>query len=646
MSSFRKSRLTIWQRVSLVAATAILPLMAVILFVIGTSINKDIAFGAHEKMGSVYLEPLDALLDLLPRYQKLAAYAASGDSASSTALPELSQQIGLRFGEVGGLTDRYRDNLLLSDKELEARKRDGAKPASLSAAWSEIAKLPPEKLADGVKIAELVSGVHTLLTHVGDTSNLILDPDLDSYYMMDMVLCALPQTQDRLGRMAQTVREWTASGEIGGKKIDMAVLAALLREADIDRVAADASTALNEDANFYGSSATLQARLPAALKAYETVNRALVAQLDEIVAGKAAPDGKALEASILKSLDEAKKLWLCGNEELASLLSTRIAALKHNRLISFAGVALAVALVVVVIWLIVRGLNRLLAGVIAELSANCQDIATAAEQISSANERLSRDTNTQAASLDETSATLSEIQSMTERNTENALKANELSSNARNAAEHGSSGMKEMSSAMSDIRTSSSEIAQIIKTIDEIAFQTNILALNAAVEAARAGEAGLGFAVVSEEVRSLAQRSAEAAKDTTGKIERALGKTRQGVELTEKVAKTLDEILSKSRQQDELAKEVALASKEQNEGIAQIGKAVNEMSTVMQHNAISTESSVTIAYSLNEQARNLRKSIQDLRSLVGAQAKLAGTGEQGAGGTVQGGAVAPLRGSQ
>jgi methyl-accepting chemotaxis protein len=173
-----------------------------------------------------------------------------------------------------------------------------------------------------------------------------------------------------------------------------------------------------------------------------------------------------------------------------------------------------------------------------------------------------------------------------------------------------------MSSAMQSIKASSDDIAKIIKTIDEIAFQTNILALNAAVEAARAGEAGMGFAVVADEVRNLAQRSAQAAKETAAKIEGAISNTAQGVQISSQVAEVLNEIVSKVRQVDELIAEVSGASREQTQGITQINVAVGQMDKITQSNAASAEESAAAAQELNAQAFAMKKSVSELLLLV------------------------------
>ena len=205
---------------------------------------------------------------------------------------------------------------------------------------------------------------------------------------------------------------------------------------------------------------------------------------------------------------------------------------------------------------------------------------------------------------------------MTKRNAESATQANELARTARTAADTGARDMQAMSAAMAEIKTSSDDIAKIIKTIDEIAFQTNILALNAAVEAARAGNAGAGFAVVADEVRALAHRSAVASKETAGNIESAITKTAQGVQISNHVTGGLAEIVEKVRQVDGLISEVATASREQNQGVHQINTAIGHMDKVVQMNAASAEESAAAAEELHAQAHALNEIISRLRGLV------------------------------
>jgi methyl-accepting chemotaxis protein len=261
-------------------------------------------------------------------------------------------------------------------------------------------------------------------------------------------------------------------------------------------------------------------------------------------------------------------------------------------------------------------INRPLANAVVRIDGASSETTNAASQISATSQSLAEGSSEQAASIEETSASLEELASMTKRNAESSQKANDLAKQARVAADKGVGDMQAMNTAMEAIKTSSDDIAKIIKTIDEIAFQTNILALNAAVEAARAGEAGMGFAVVAEEVRNLAQRSAQAAKETAAKIEGAISRTAQGVEISGKVAQTLNEIVTKARQVDELAAEVAGASGEQTQGITQINVAVGQMDKVTQSNAASAEESAAAAEELTAQAYAMKDSVRELLALI------------------------------
>ena len=280
------------------------------------------------------------------------------------------------------------------------------------------------------------------------------------------------------------------------------------------------------------------------------------------------------------------------------------------------GAAVAVVLGLGVAYYIVRGTKNVLGGIAEELHETSAQVAAAAGQVSSASQSLAQGSSEQAASLEESSASLEEMSSMTKRNAEGARQAKELSALTRGAADKGVSHMQEMRVAMDAIKESSDGIAKIIKTIDEIAFQTNILALNAAVEAARAGESGMGFAVVADEVRNLAQRSAQCAKETAVKIEDAIVKSSHGVEISGVVAAALGEILDKALRMDALVAEIASASSEQGEGISQVNLAVSEMDKVTQSNASSAEESAAAAEELNAQAVSMQQSVDSMRRLV------------------------------
>ena len=266
---------------------------------------------------------------------------------------------------------------------------------------------------------------------------------------------------------------------------------------------------------------------------------------------------------------------------------------------------------------VLAALKSQLGGLLAEISQGAEQVASAASQISTASQSLAQGTAQQASSLEETSASTEEINSMARRNTENSQAAAALvkSSDARFVDANHSLG--EMVQAMGEINASSDKISKIIKVIDDIAFQTNILALNAAVEAARAGEAGMGFAVVADEVRNLAQRCAQAARDTAVLIEESIIKSNGGQEKVQQVAKAISSITEQSAKVRTLVDEVNLGSQEQTRGIAQIGKAMVQMESVTQKATASAEQSASSADALTAQSATLNDIVRRLSGAVG-----------------------------
>ncbi|MBN2843027.1 MAG: hypothetical protein JXM68_08050, partial [Sedimentisphaerales bacterium] len=229
-------------------------------------------------------------------------------------------------------------------------------------------------------------------------------------------------------------------------------------------------------------------------------------------------------------------------------------------------------------------------------------------QVAQASQQLAQGATEQAAGLEETSSSLEELAAQTKQNADNAQQANQLSSETTRAALSGSDAMQRMNTAILEIQKSSEETSKIIKTIDEIAFQTNLLALNAAVEAARAGEAGKGFAVVAEEVRNLAMRSADAAKNTSVMIEESVKNSNNGVQITNEVASSLNEITASVQKVNDLVAEINSACQEQAQGIDQINISMNQMDKVTQANAANAEESASAA----SQVMHIVKELQDI----------------------------------
>ena len=621
MGKIRQMKL--WHYIVLAAVVGVLPMTGILMFVIGTSVNKDIAFGTQEIRGDAFQRPLEQLLDLFPRYQAAARKALAGDESAKAGMADLQRQIDSQLQTLAvNYSGALGRALKFNDAELASRKRDNARLSVVQAGWQSLKSAPLTVAAGDDATGSLVASTRAMIAHAGDLSNLILDSDLDSYYLMDATLCALPQTQQRLSDTILQVGGWLRAGTIATNKSQIAVMAAMLQQDDQDRIAGDAQTSLSEDKNFHGVSESLQKNLPAAIEKYTAANQAFLGLLNRIVAGENVSAAE-LEAAGWNARGESFQLWKTGADELDELLNTRVSAFCHSRLLSFSGIGATFALVVAVVWFIVRRLNFTLHAIAGSLDSGSEQVASAAHQVSSASQSLAEGASEQAASLEETSASLEEMSSMVKRNAANAQKANDIAKQARTAADKGVGDMQAMSTAMEAIKVSSDDIAKIIKTIDEIAFQTNILALNAAVEAARAGEAGMGFAVVADEVRNLAQRSAQAAKETAAKIEGAIAKTGQGVEISSKVAQRLNEIVTKARQVDELVADVSSASREQSQGISQVNVAVGQMDKAVQSNAASAEQSAAAAQELNAQARTMKHSVAELLQLVGGSTSVA-----------------------
>ncbi len=264
-----------------------------------------------------------------------------------------------------------------------------------------------------------------------------------------------------------------------------------------------------------------------------------------------------------------------------------------------------------------RSINKALRRIASSLGNGAEQTASASGQVAQSSQSMAEGASEQASSLEETSASLEEMTSMTKQNAENANQAKTLAGTATASADKGAEAMAKMSAAIDDIKKSADATAKIIKTIDEIAFQTNLLALNAAVEAARAGDAGKGFAVVAEEVRNLAQRSAEAAKNTAAMIEGSVKNSENGVQISKEVADALKEIAEAAKKVNALVAEIAAASKEQAQGIEQINTAVAQMDQVTQSNAANSEEAASASEELSAQAEEMNRMVQDLVAMVG-----------------------------
>jgi methyl-accepting chemotaxis protein/methyl-accepting chemotaxis protein-1 (serine sensor receptor) len=270
-----------------------------------------------------------------------------------------------------------------------------------------------------------------------------------------------------------------------------------------------------------------------------------------------------------------------------------------------------------VLWIVTRA-NGSLTALAVRLAESAELVAGAASQVSSASQSVAQGATEQAASLEETSASTEEIASIGRKNADHAVQVAGLMQQSETGAGEVNQTLDRMVEKMKEIDSSSNKIARIIKVIDEIAFQTNILALNAAVEAARAGESGLGFAVVADEVRNLAQRCAQAAKDTAALIEESIETSRDGNARLDRMAGAVRAMTESSSEVKALVDRVSVGSQEQARGMEQIQRAVVQMEQVTQKNAAGAEESASAGTELTSHAETLRTLVEEMREMVGA----------------------------
>jgi methyl-accepting chemotaxis protein len=287
-----------------------------------------------------------------------------------------------------------------------------------------------------------------------------------------------------------------------------------------------------------------------------------------------------------------------------------------NTTIAIVGIV-ALILGAAIAFFIRRDVTAVLSRLIGELRENSGQITDASTQVSTSSQQLAELASEQAASLEETSASMEEMASMTKQNADNAQQAARLMYDTKMVVGKTGDQMEQMAGSMNRIKGQGEEVGKIVKTIDEIAFQTNLLALNAAVEAARAGEAGAGFAVVADEVRNLAQRAAEAAKNTSALIEETIKNIKEGHELVTHTKGAFQDVATSANKVAELVGEIAEASREQAQGISQINTAVTEMDKAVQNNAASAEESASAAEELSGQARSLKEMVAELADYTG-----------------------------
>jgi methyl-accepting chemotaxis protein len=428
--------------------------------------------------------------------------------------------------------------------------------------------------------------------------------------------------------MDRALAQLSSANAVAGQASGLQTLVHEALRSDPDALEATLKTLTDGTAKleaFVASCGAGCAEIGAALREVKQAQQAVVEKIlagdlglaNELVMSTLHPRGAALQAAIAAS-------YLRTEEGVTRSLAEQQRQDEVALLWQLGAVAVVLLVLSVLGWQLRGRITGQLGQIAGRLAEASEQVTASSVVVRGSSASLADGARRQSASLEETSASLEELSATTTRNAEDAVRAKAAAASARAAAETGGADIGELTEAMAAIKESSDGVARIVRTIDEIAFQTNILALNAAVEAARAGEAGMGFAVVATEVRSLAQRSAQAAQETTARLEDSVSKSQRGLAVTRRVSSTLGQIVEGARQVDALVAQITTASEEQRLGIGQASAAVSQVEAVTREAAASAEQSAEAAVALGEEGEALGESVADLLVLVRGSAQRAG----------------------
>jgi methyl-accepting chemotaxis protein len=575
--------------------------------------SDAIGFSAKERDGVVYLREA---LPLLPLAEQQRLETAAGKGGTSADAPRLQAALAERMKKLEAVETR-----LGSD-------------------------LGTAKAHAAVKSAAPVSGAQAdaiiaLITQATDGSNLTLDPDLDTYYLMDGALGALPAMMDSLGRITALATAAAASGKPAPadalKQLAMAEAVGDLMDerlrAGLDKV--------------YGVRPEQKQILKAdaAIQAMHAVHE---------LARKEGADAATIAARGREGLEALAGLQGRMLEELDTLLAARVGGLESSRNAVIAVVVISLVLGIYFFYsfflvtdgglrevqlhleamtagdlttsprpwgrdeaaglmLKLHDMQHSLRSIVSRVRGASESIVTASSEIAAASLDLSSRTEQTAANLEETASSMEEISATVRQSADNTRTAAEVAGANADTAERGGAVIGQVVSTMQAIHSSSAKISEIIGTIDGIAFQTNILALNASVEAARAGEQGRGFAVVAGEVRQLAQRSAQAAREIKSLITSSVEQVESGSRVVAGAGETMKELVGNAGRIRQLLGEISTAAREQSTGIGQVGAAVQDLDRMTQQNAALVEESAAAAAGLKQQAVALAGEVSKFR---------------------------------
>ncbi|HRD67966.1 MAG TPA: methyl-accepting chemotaxis protein [Candidatus Competibacter sp.] len=628
------NNLKVWQKLALVVAALSVPTL-LLAYLLIKEMNVAVDFARLEVQGVRYLQPARTLVQHFAEHRGMSNAYLSGDSSFQEKIAAKQAQLAEDIKAMDAVDAEY-GAVLNSAGSWRAIKEDWQNLVA------NVLSLPAKE--SFARHTALIKKLLDLMVQAGVTSNLILDPVPDSYFLMDVIVSRLPVLVEDIGQL-----RGMSAGSIARRQItenERIKLSKLIARSQVMREGIQESLDLAFKYN-----ETLRSLLGSNQEAFATAAGNFLELVDQRIINSVELDaaltaGEVFDAGT-RAIEAGFKLYDVTAPLLLELLRQRIADSVRDRYATLGGVLVCVLLALGLSYgfgrAIVRALRRadIIAEAIAagaldndipvtgtdEIGQLLQSLATTQEELisvlrkikqaadvvglgtselSQGTDNLAQRTEEQASALEETAASMEELISTVKQSADNAGRANQLAGQARTQAEAGGQVVEQAVAAMNAIHQSSRKIADIIGVIDEIAFQTNLLALNAAVEAARAGEQGRGFAVVAAEVRKLAQRSADAAKEIKSLITDSVGKVEDGGKLVERSGQTLKEIVGAVKKVSGIVAEMAAAGQEQTKGIEQVNIAVLQMDQVTHQNAALVEQAAAACQALRDQAAELR----------------------------------------
>jgi methyl-accepting chemotaxis protein len=607
----------------LVSATFLVPI-ALLAVSLWSSTQETISFAEQERTGVV------ALRAVVPVYEgmlqaRVAARAARGGFDSAKDFDQAREKTDKAIAALGESLKASGDPIGLAPGV-----------AKLQGAWRAAVQAPNVSGADDADAFEpTTAAALALVSRIGDDSKLVLDPDLDSFYLMSALVLALPRAIEDLGQVsgwgvyslarsaldaknAKQYSVWSASSQVklseARNYVERVLNATPTLKNKLGTAPMDSALAFGKDAIAqvevaHGDAAKLYASAAAATHGLFAFYDGGLDALDELLAARmaAAQQSRMIRfAMVLACLIAAAYLFTA----FYKVTETGLSDVAHH-LDAMAGGDLTTHPEprgkdeMAALMRSLKAMQSSVRAIVSSVRSSSESIVHASGEISSASTDLSARTESAAANLEQSAASMEEISSTVKQTAESVRRASSVASDNSKVAARGGAVIAEVVSTMQDINVSSQKIGDIIGTIDGIAFQTNILALNAAVEAARAGEQGRGFAVVASEVRSLAQRSAEAAREIKALITSSVEKVESGARVVKGAGDTMEELVGNARRMNELLAEIATAASEQSSGVVQVDTAVHQLDQMTQQNAALVEETAAAASALNDQAQGL-----------------------------------------